>query len=210
MYKTLIARCVITLALAVLLMGAKCPAVPETNDIVLTVVTEDLIEISFQARGSLNYEASAEIISVEEVREQIEAADIDLEDIDDISVSLVEYGVTAYNEVPTDREIVDAVVTVSRNDGGASSVLINNLDAMVYPLLGQLEPAPIDSAGVSFINDLLDDVLAAVKAGGSQDFDIIGAVTGDSEPTARETSFDWRLVIHYQITGTIEVESVQF
>ena len=210
MYKRLIARCVITLALAVLLMGAKCPGIPETHDIELTVVTEDIIEMSFLARGSINYEASAEIIDVGDLREQIDDAGIDLEDLEDISVSLIEYGVTAYNEPATDRQIVDADVTVKRTDGGPSSVLINDLDAMVYPLLGKLEPAPLDKAGVDFINDLLDDVLAALKAGDSQDFQVIGAVEGVSEPTGRTTNFDWRVVIHYQITGKIKVESVKF
>ena len=62
MCKKLIARCVITLALAVLLMGAKCPGIPETHEIEVTIVTEDMIEMAFQARGSINYEASAEII----------------------------------------------------------------------------------------------------------------------------------------------------
>lgn len=210
MYKTLIARCVITLALALLVMGAKCPGVPDTHEIFVTVVTEDLIEMEFLADGSINHEASAEIIDVADIREELDEAGIEPANIEDISVSMVEYGVTEYNEPVNDRAIVNAQVTVKRSDGGSSAVLIENLNAQVYPLLNKLVPAPIEAAGVNFINDLLDDVVAALQGSGSGDFQVIGAVSGDSEPTGRTTDFKWRVVIRYQIAGKIEVDSVEF
>lgn len=210
MYKKTIVRCVITLALAVMLMGAKCPGIPKSHDIELTVVTSEVIEMPFEARGSINFEAGIEIIDVGELRDQIEDAGIEIDLVRDIKVSSVEYGATAYNEPETDRQIVNAQVTVKRTDTGPSAVLIDDLDAMVYPLLGSLVPAPIDESGVNFINDLLDDVLVALKAGASADFQVIGAVTGESQPTGRTTNFDWRVRIHYQISGGYPTESPDF
>lgn len=210
MYKTIIARCVITLALAVLVMGAKCPGIPDTHKIDVTVVTQSEIEMSFLAEGSINVESSVEIINVGALREEIEDAGIDVENLEDIKVSLVKYGVIDYFEAETDRQIVNGQVTVKRTDGGPSAMLISGLNAMVYPLKGKLVPAPIDKSGIDLINDLLDDVLVALKSGGSSDFEVIGGITGQSEPQARETDFIWRVVIYYQVSGKIPVDSVKF
>jgi hypothetical protein len=128
MYKTFIARCVITLALAVLLMGAKCPGVPETNEIELTVVTQTNTTIDFLARGSLNYERSTEVVNIDELRRDIEDAEIDVDDLESIKVSMIEYGIAAYGEPVNDRAIQDAVITVRQAGGGDAKVLIQDLD----------------------------------------------------------------------------------
>lgn len=205
-----VGRYVIFLAMAVTLMGAKCPGIPDSHDIVITVVTSEAIEMEFPAEGGLNAEAGSEIIDVAEIREEIEEAGIEIDLIQDIKVSAVEYGLVEYNEAFTDRRIIDAQVTVKRSDGGPSAVFIDDLDVDVFPLLGKLVPAPINGAGVEFINELLDDVLAALRAGTSADFQVIGTVSGVSDPPGRYTDFVWRVVIHYQIAGGFPTESPDF
>ena len=212
MRRTAVARCGVFLALAVLLMGAKCPGIPETPDINITIITEEYIELAFEARGDINVESSADSISVQELREDLEGAGIDVSQVEEILVSSVEYGVTFYDEGPgnTDRRIVDADVTVTRRDDATSALLIDDLSVDVYPLLGMLAPVPIEPGGVAFINELLADLLAALKGGGDPYFVVVGEVSGVSEPTERTTNFDWRIRIYYQIAGVFPTESVTF
>jgi hypothetical protein len=57
----------------------------------------------------------------------------------------------------------------------------------------------------------MNQILMALKNGtATPDLNIIGAVTGISTPMERETNFDWQLIVHYQISGKVEVDSVQF
>jgi len=138
-----ISRVAMGLAAAAVLMGAKCPGIPKSHEINLTIVTSDAIELEFPARGGINVEASSEVIDVGALRDQIEDAGIDLDGVESIAVSSVTYGVTAYNETETDRRMVDARVTLRRSETGPEFVLIDELSVDVYPLLGELVPAPI-------------------------------------------------------------------
>jgi len=130
--------------------------------------------------------------------------------IDTLRVSSVQYGCVAYNEPVTDREIFGASVTVERSDTGASQTLISNYSEAVYPLLGILTPAPIDAAGIDFLNELMADILVALKDYTVSSFEIRGTSAGTSNPQSRETDFDWRLRIYYHISGRYIVSSPTF
>jgi hypothetical protein len=210
MYKKMLARCVIALALATLLVGAKCPGIPSTHEIHVTVVAEEAIDLEFLAQGGINSEAGGDVISIEELWDLLDDADIDVEQLQYMKVSSVLYGVTAYDEDVTDRQIVDGRVTVRRGEVGPSAVLIDDLDVAVYPLLGKLVKAPISEGGVDLINGLLDDIVSALKTGSPQDLALIGAVEGISEPQGRYTNFRWRIRINYQIAGGVPVDSPEF
>jgi len=53
-------------------------------------------------------------------------------------------------------------------------------------------------------------VLDALKSGEETDFPVIGAVTGESHPIGRDTNFDWRLRITYQISGVVPTDVPDF
>lgn len=210
MRKQALARIMVFLALGVILLGAKCPGIPETEEVEITLVTEEFIELTFQARGSINVDSGVAILDVDELRRELEDAGVEISRIDTLRVAAVEYGVVAYNEGPQDRQIVNGTVTVERLDTAASAVLIDGLNAMVYPLLGLLVPAPIEPGGIDFLNDLLADVLAALKSGGVSGFEVAGSSSGVSEPQERETNFDWRVRIYYHVSGRIQTEVPRF
>lgn len=190
-----------------LLQGAaECPSIPEMEDVQITVVADDYIELVFQARGSINAHSDTFVIDVDELREDIEDAGFEIEMVDSAYVSAVLYGVTAYNEEPTDREIQDGVVTVTREDIPQTETLISNFDAAVYPLLGDLVPAPIDESGIEFINGLLGDLLAALKDYSVSSYAVSGSVSGRSVPQERYTNFDWRIRIYFQVVGRAQVD----
>lgn len=203
-----ILRLAVYAALFVVLQGAQCPQIPELKDVEVTVVTEDYVELEFQARGSINWHSDTETIDIEDLRRELEEADVDVAAVDTIVVSAVLYGVTAYNETVFDRQIVDGTLTITRTDGGGSATLFDDVDVEVYPLLGELVPAPFEPGGVDFINDLLADVLAALKGSGPSSFSVYGDVSGVSEPQARDTSFDWRVRIYYQVMGRVTTEVI--
>ena len=210
MRKKAVLRILIYLALGVLLLGAKCPGVPGTEDIEMTLVTEEFIEFTFQARGSINVDSGFEEINVDQLRLDLEEAGIEVSMIDTIRVASVQYGTVDYYEPVTDREIFGASVTVERSDTGASQTLISNYSEAVYPLLGILKPAPINEAGIDFLNDLMADLLVALKDYSASSFEVRGTSAGTSNPQERYTNFDWRLRIYYHVSGRYIVTSVTF
>lgn len=198
------------LVLVALVPGAKCPSIPEMQDIEVTVVVENCIELTFEARGSINTHSDTDTIDVLGLRDDLVEAGFDIAMIDSAWVTRVLYGVVAYNETPTDREIVEGEVSITREDDGTSQVLFNGLNVEVYPLLGLLVPAPVEPGGVDFVNDLLADVIWAVKNEVAGQFLVAGDASGDSEPQGRYTDFDWRVRIYFQIAGRMEVEVPSF
>jgi hypothetical protein len=210
MRKKTVARIGIFLALAIIVMGAKCPKIPDTHEINITLVTEESIEITFEARGSMNVDSNVAFINIDELRQDLEDAEIRTDLITAIRVSKVEYGVVAYNEEGTDRQIVGAEVTLKRPDEGTSAVLVSGLDAEVYPKLGKLVPVPTQPGGIAYINDLLADVLDAIQSGGTSGLAVYGTSSGTSEPTDRASNFDWRVRIYYQIAGGMPTDVPDF
>lgn len=195
--------------LFIVLQGAQCPQVPDMTDTEVTVVADDYVELVFLARGSINTHSDNDTINIAELRDEIEDAGIDLGAIDSAWVTRVLYGVIAYNEGPHDRAIANGRVVVNREDTAQSATLFDNVNVDVYPLLGTLEPAPIESGGIEFLNDLLADVLTALKDYTVDEFIISAESSGDSNPQDRDTNFDWRVRIYYQIVGSDTIEVPQ-
>ncbi len=206
MRKASLWRLVFFAAALVLLQGAQCPQIPELQDVELTIIAEDYIELTFIADGTINVHSGAETIDIEDLRQKIDDAGVDIEDVDSLWVSQVLYGVTAYNEGVDDRWIEHGTVTISRTDEGTSAVVLNDFSAEVYPLLGQLVAAPFEPGAITYTNDLLADVLAALKSGATQDFVVTGEASGESVPTGRPTDFVWRVRVYFQIAGRTTTE----
>jgi len=197
------------IALGLLVLGAKCPGVPDTEEVEMTLVTEEYIEFTFPARGGINVDEGTATIDVADIRQQLEDAGVHVEDVDTIRVASVLYGVVAYNETETDREIVNGVVNVWR--GSETPVaLIDGFSAEVYPLLGRLVPAPIDPAGIDYLNLFMADLLAALQNYTVSSFTISASASGVSEPEARYTNFDWRVRVNYHVSGHFTVDAPRF
>jgi hypothetical protein len=197
-------------ALLVLLQGAKCPNVPELNDINITVVNEEYIEFEFQARGEINAHSDIETIDVDDLRDELIDMDVEIDSLRAVVVSSMLYGVTAYNEPETDREIVNGECTVMRLDDSSSAVIFTGASEEVYPLLGDLITPPLQPGGIDFLQDLFDDVLVALKSGGPSEFQVQGEVSGNSIPSGRETNFDWRVRLYFQVSAPYETETIEF
>ena len=215
MRKTAIIRIGVFLGLAALVMGAKCPKIPDTHEVEITLVTEEFIELLFEARGSMNVDSSTEVINIQLLRQDLEDAGIETELIKAMKVSKVEHGTVDYyeddvNPGATDRRIVNAQVSLKRIDNSTSAVIVDGLSVDVYPLLGVLEPVPTETAGIAFVNDLLADVLDAIQHGGVSNFVVVGSSSGTSTPTGRPSDFDWRVRIYYQIAGGMPTDVPDF
>ncbi|MFH1143793.1 MAG: hypothetical protein V1774_04545 [Candidatus Eisenbacteria bacterium] len=203
-------------ALAVMLLvlqGAKCPQIPEMKTIELTAVSEQYVEFTFEARGTLNAlndEATAEI-SIDDLREDLEDADVDIEMVDTVLVHKILYGVTAYSEADTTRTIANGTLVVVREDTDEAATIFDDADEEVYSLLGELVAPPFTPEGIDFLNELMLDMLAAIKNPSFHgSFILTGTVTGQSLPLDRETNFDWRVRLYYQVAGRVEVERPEF
>lgn len=211
--KTMTGRLLFFLLMLLPLVGAKCPGIPDTKNMTITVVTEEQLELTFVAHGSVNIDSDTETIDTAQIRDDLLDLGLEQEDIEaieTITVEAVEYGTVEYLEGPTDREIVDVDVVVRRTDAPAdSAVLVTGFSTLVEPLEGILVPAPITEDGIDWINDLLAEVLEAIKdESGSSNFTVEGTARGRSEPMDRETDFTWRLVISYQIPAGFPTEVI--
>ncbi|MBD3235289.1 MAG: hypothetical protein GF330_01130 [Candidatus Eisenbacteria bacterium] len=213
---TLLSKLAFLLGLLALLPGAKCPTIPEMEDVEVTVVAEDMIELVFEADGTVNVDSSVETLDIDQIRESLLDAGFDLTMIDDAVITDVLYGVVAFNEMDNNppRWIRGNSVTVSweHTPGGESdaAILFQDVDVEVYPLLGLLVPAPFEPGGIDFLNDLLIEILDDIRAPDlATEFRVQGSSEGVSEPIGRDTDFDWRIQIHFQIVGRAPVEVPQ-
>jgi len=210
MRKTMLWKLILFVGPLLILQGAKCPGIPEMEDVSVTAVAEEYVDLEFEARGSINAESDVVTIDIDDLREELEDNDIDVGTIDTVVVHSILYGVTAYNEAETDRSIVNGRLELTRLDTDESAVLFDDVDVAVHPLLGELVAPPLAPGGVGFLNELMGDVLEALHTGTPSEFAVTGAVSGQSEPTERETNFDWRVRIYYQVAGEVEVERPSF
>ena len=206
MRKIDLCRLILFVAPLLVLQGAKCPEIPEMQDVTVTAVDDEFVQLDFEARGTINTESGTVTIDIAELLEDLEDNDIDPDMIDTVVVHSILYGVTAYNETVTDRRIVNGDLTVTREDTHESAVIFDNLTVDVFPLLSEFVAAPITPTGVEYLNRLMADVLIALRTGSPSEFLVTGLVSGVSEPTERETNFDWAVRIYYQVMGHVEVE----
>jgi hypothetical protein len=206
--KAVLLRLAMFCGMLLVLQGAKCPQIPEMETVEVTAVAEEYVEMEFVAEGSINYHQDEVTIDVLELLSDLEEADIEVDQIDTVLVHAILYGVTVCDECEqyTDRRIVDGHLEVTRKDTQESAVIFDNVDVDVCPLIGELVPAPIEPGAADFINELLADVLVALKTGSPSTFELEADVSGLSEPQERDTNFDWRVRIVYQVKGRVEVE----
>jgi hypothetical protein len=187
-------------ALGALLVGAKCPGIPDTHDAEITLVTEEFIELTFHAEGEINVDDDTYTIDIEDLREQLDDAGIDIGFVDEIRVSAVEYGAVTCDAGNPDRRILGEFVKISRGGGGPATDLILDFEEEVCPLMGLLVPAPIEEGGIDTLNVYMAELLTALKTFGSE-YTVSGSFRGTSEPVSADTDFLWRVRIYYHVSG---------
>ena len=103
------------------------------------------------------------------------------------------------------RSIDNATVTGQRGVGPVTP-LITNFSQSVSAA-STWSRAPLDPAGVTLINAILDDILTAAKTSTSpSNPSITYHVQGTSNPTAATTNFKWQLRLDLSIVGTVKVQ----
>jgi hypothetical protein len=196
------------LALGLLLLGAKCPGIPDTHEVNLTLVTEEFIEFTFSSHGSVNVDEDTESIDVADIRNDLLDAGVDLSRVDEIRVSAVDYGTVTYGESGAPPRVITGNVWIEYNS--TTETLVDLASQNVPDLLGILVPAPIDEDGIDFLNLLMADVLDAIQTGSPATLQVTGGFDGVSTPTERETNFSWRVRFYFHISGQVVTDVPSF
>ena len=108
------------------------------------------------------------------------------------------YGATDFTPTGPPDWMISGSIDVERI-GGGSATIISYTSVSVLNSLGKKIPAPLEAAGVSLLQDALDDYLA-----GDDNVRVIYKINnGDVEPNPSQSEhiiFDWKAWINIQVT----------
>lgn len=193
-------------ALGLAVSGSSCPLVPDVDDKVVELALGGSTILTWEARGEVNDKGEEECFDLSDeldLNQILEDAGVDVEDVEDIALAGVSYRVIKADPVPG-RAITNSNVSVKR-DAGAYAQMITNFSAPADVTYDWVT-ATLDPAGVAVVNDMLDDLLAAIHSGGSIPVSGCALWEGESTPVSVDTNFDWQMKIDISIVGKIEVE----
>jgi hypothetical protein len=187
-----------------------CPLIPEINEKIIELVAGGSTTVSFEALGTLNVHDDTETVDISadfDLQQVLDDAGIDVSDVTDVSVSGVSYRVTKVDPEPN-RQITNGNVTVARG-GGAEQAIITNFDVMVNAATNW-ETAPVSAAGITLMNQLLDDLLLEAQTGvPASNTAITYHVTGNSLPGNIGTDFVWEIKVDVNVVGTVTIDVVE-
>jgi hypothetical protein len=198
-------------ALALVMLAAQgCILIPEIQKRVVELAMGGSATQEFVAAGELNVHDQRDTVDLStaiDLPKLLDDAGIDISDVEDIKLAGVYYRVTQQD--PTaNREIQNGTVTIQRGLGGTETSLVTNFDVVVNdPALASFQPGNLASPGVAAVNQLLTDVLTALKAGLPPPNSIlITHVNGQSVPGNVATNFKYELRLDLSILGTVHVD----
>lgn len=198
-------------ALALVMLTAQgCLLIPEIEKRVVELAVGGSATQEFVASGELNVHDqrdTVDLATVIDLPQLLDDAGIDISDVEDIKLAGVFYRVTQQD--PTaNREIQNGTVTIQRGLGGTETSLVSNFNVAVNdPANATFQPGNLASPGVALVNQLLTDMLTAVKAGLPLPNSIlITHVNGASSPANVETNFKYELRMDLSIVGTVHVD----
>lgn len=199
------------LVLGLALMNGGCMLIPEIKERIVELAVGGSITQEFVSLGSVNVidaTSSVDVASGFDLAQVLADAGIDVSDAGKIAVSGVEYRI-AVADPDTDRVILNAAVTVARN-GSGELPFVSSFDTGAAEVT-DWRPAPLDpsGAGMAEINQMLRDILAALKLGTSPPPNLTTLtyhVTGQVRPSLSPTNFAWELKIKIIVTGTVKVD----
>jgi hypothetical protein len=198
------------IALAGLSLGSGCPTFPKLEDRIVELALGGTTTLEFQSASTVSthydisgdYDLSAGI----DVNQLLKDAGIDASDVTDIKLTGVSYRVSVPNAGPL--TITGGKVTIQRQNGSLVD-LVNPPPSGFTRAVGATTPfitAPLTTAGVTVLNQLLSDILAAVKDGpGGPPIPnplVSYHVVGDA--SALPYDFKWQLKIDITIVGKVK------
>jgi len=193
------------IALAALSLGSGCPTVPSIQDRLVDLAVGGSTTLTIPASGVINtydFTGPEDLNADLDLTSILDDAGIDVQDVKDVKLSGISYRVTVRDPNPG-RTIANATVT-AQSGGGAAKPLVTNFTVKVDTVTTWTR-APLDTAGVTVINNVLASVLNSVKHGGAVPI-ITYHVLGQSNPQGVSTSFTWQLRLDVSVVGTIKVK----
>ena len=188
-------------ALAVLNGG--CILIPEMKDrIVELALTGDAV-VEFHAIGvtgaidelkTINLRDSVDLAGI------LADAGVDVNDVTNIALSGVAYRVSVADPNPSKQ--IDGNVTITQG-GPPGKALVSGFTAGAGAV-SSFTTAPLDTAGVNVVNNLLTNWLKELQGGALANTIITYHATGTTPP-AGNTDFYWQLKITLAVTGKVKV-----
>lgn len=196
---------------AVILLGVGCFPIPEIKEKIVELVVTSSVSAEFEAQGLINLHEDEVTVALDEtldLEDLLADAGIDVSEVESIS-----FGGAAYEVIEPDpvanRRITGGVVTVQRQ-GGVQTDLITNFSAPVV-VTGYEENVTMESGGVAVIDEVLQDMLQAVKNHTTPPNAMLTfTVSGTSEPITEPSNFRWGLRLYVSVVGQIEMDLVDF
>ncbi len=196
---------------SLILLGTQCLPNVSIEEKLIELAVGSSITAELIAEGELNVHDDIEVVDIADsldLRQILDDAGIDYEDLKDIKLAGVAYRVTKPDPQP-DRRIENATVTVMR-EGGAENPLVTAFSEDVNAVI-DWKTAPLDAAGVAVINGILADLVAEIRDGTpATNTKATFHVIGTSVPGNIETDFVWELKIIFTILGQIRIDMVSF
>jgi len=193
------------LVTALAVMNGGCLLIPQLKDRVVELAVTGATVVEFHASGLINTFDEVKTIDLRDSVDLagiLDDAGIDVSNVTNISLSGVAYRISVADLEPS-REIVNGTVTVTRG-GGTEQTLVTAFNAAAGSVT-DFTTATLNAAGVTQLNNLLDEWLAELQGGAPANTVFSYHVSGDSSPSAVNTDFYWQIKITISITGTVEV-----
>jgi len=195
-------------ALAFALTAGQC-----TDERIVELVIGVPTEIEFLATGSVNTYQDTDTVDVKEdldLESALDDADIDPEDVDEIQVVQVFYKIT----VPeAGRTITNGKLEFTRN-GAANPgphLIVNGFSASAAAVTDWIDVTDTLQPGIDQINTFLAECLTELKGGPAvANSSFTYTVSGDSNPAADPTLFQWRVKLVIQVVAERTFEEIPF
>jgi hypothetical protein len=194
----------------VMLVAQGCILIPEIQKRVVELAVGGSATQGFVASGELNVHDQRDTVDIStaiDLPKLLSDAGIDISDVKDIKLAGVYYRVTQQD--PTaNRQIQNGTVTIQRGLNTSEMSLVSNFNVAVNdPANATFQAGNLASPGVGLVNQLLTDMLTALKAGLPLPNSIlITHVNGTSSPGNVPTNFKYELRIDLSIVGTVHVD----
>lgn len=178
-----------------------------TSDKLVELVIGLPTEAEFIASGEINTHSDTQDVDVRQdldVEGELEEADVDPADIDELSVVQIFYKIT----VPeAGRTIDDGFLEFERLGIVGTHLLVSGFSADIGTATDWIDITDHLQPGIDEINDFLAEYLVELQGGQAvTNTTFRYTISGDSNPAATETNFQWRVKIVIQAVTAKEFE----